>query len=93
MNPQFEWDEDKAAQNLEKHGVSFEEASDVFDDPFMGLVYDEDHSDAEDRFVAIGVNASRILLIVVHTIRDNRIRLISARVATKAEREAYEEGF
>jgi uncharacterized protein len=89
---QFEWDAAKATANLEKHGVSFREAREIFDDEFMQLMYDDDHSDAEDRFVAIGMSKTWKLLIVVHTIRNDRFRLISARNATNSERRTYETG-
>jgi uncharacterized protein len=89
---QFEWDEAKAIANLEKHGVSFREAREIFDDEFMQLMYDDDHSDAEERFIAIGMSKTWKLLIVVHTIRNDRFRLISARNATNSERRSYENG-
>ena len=90
-NPPFEWDETKAASNHAKHGVSFIEATDVFDDPLMQLVYDDDHSDDEDRFLALGETRTGRLLVVAHVIREEQIRLISARDATARERRDYEE--
>ena len=89
---QFEWDNAKAIANLEKHGVSFREASEIFDDEFMQLMYDDDHSESEERFIAIGMSKTWKLLIVVHTIRNDRFRLISARNATNSERRTYETG-
>ena len=86
---QFEWEEAKAIANLEKHGVSFREAREIFDDEFMQLMYDDD---AEERFIAIGMSRTWKLLIVVHTIRNDRFHLISARNATNSERRTYETG-
>ncbi len=88
----FEWDENKAVINLSKHGVSFEEAKTVFDDPLYVDFYDPDHSDYEERYLIVGESNRGRLLIVSYTERGDLIRLISARVVTKAEREAYEEG-
>jgi uncharacterized protein len=88
----FEWDEDKAAANLSKHGVSFEEANTVFDDPLYIDFYDPDHSLDEHRYIIIGESQQHRLLMVSYTERGNIIRLISAREVTRAEREAYEEG-
>jgi uncharacterized protein len=90
----FEWDPRKADINLRKHGVSFEEPATVFRDYLSVTVMDPDHSQLEDRFLTIGTSASGRMLIVAHTEEDrgNRIRLISARALTAAERRAYEEG-
>lgn len=88
----FEWDENKAARNLSKHGVSFEEAKTVFDDPLYVDFYDPDHSEDEERYLIVGDSDQQRLLIVSYTERGNSIRLISARQVTQAEREAYEEG-
>jgi uncharacterized DUF497 family protein len=79
--------------NLRKHGVGFAEASTVFDDPLSITVPDPDHGRDEDRFVIVGMSGKRRLLIVVHTIRGERIRLISARSATKHERSKYEDSY
>lgn len=87
---QFEWDTAKAARNLAKHGVSFDEASTVFGDPLAGTVLDPRHSGEEPRFVTIGLSRSRRLIIVAHAEREDRIRLISARRATRRERRSYE---
>ena len=90
---EFKWDEEKAAANLAKHRVSFEEAETVFDDPLYVDFYDPDHSVDEHRYIIIGVSQQRRLLIVSYTERDDDvIRLISAREVTRSERETYEEG-
>jgi len=83
----FEWDPKKAAANLAKHGVSFEEARTVFADERAKIIVDPDHSDDEDRFLLLGLSLKLRLLVVCHCFRasDNVIRLISARKATKPE--------
>jgi uncharacterized DUF497 family protein len=81
----FEWDEEKAAANLAKHGVSFEEAQSVFDDPLYVDFYDPDHSQDEHRYIIIGESQQRRLIIVSYTERDDVIRLISAREVTKSK--------
>ena len=86
----FEWDPKKAESNIEKHGVSFEEASTVFRDPLSLTIDDPLHSTGEVRMVQIGISHKNRLLIVVHTERENTIRIISARKATKKERNNYE---
>ena len=88
-SPRFEWDDDKAAQNLAKHGVSFERATQIFDDPLLASMADPDHSDFEDRFITIGSTFWDEVLVVVHAYRGERIRLISARRATHSERRHY----
>jgi uncharacterized protein len=88
----FRWDEDKAASNLSKHGVSFGEAKSVFDDPLYVDFYDPDHSGSEERYLIIGASNRGRLLIVSYTERGDSTRLISAREVTRSEREAYEEG-
>ena len=88
----FEWDAQKAAANLEKHGVSFEEASSVFFDPLSATGDDPDHSFGERRFVTFGVSSSGRLLVVAHVEKDDAIRIISARQASRSERNLYEEG-
>ncbi|AFY36413.1 BrnT family toxin [Calothrix sp. PCC 7507] len=88
----FEWDENKAVINLSKHGVSFAEAKTVFDDPLYVDFYDPDHSGDEQRYLIVGESNQRRLLIVSYTERGDSMRLISARVVTSAEREAYQEG-
>jgi uncharacterized protein len=87
----FEWDPEKAGANERKHGVSFGEAATAFGDPLSLTIADPDHSDREDRFVLLGESFRGRLLVVVHTEREDRIRLISARLATRRERRAYEE--
>lgn len=89
---QFERDPDKADSNLEKHGVPFDEAATAFGDPLSLTIADPDHSLDEERFVLIGHSFSGRLVVVAHTDRDGRIRVISARIATKNERRSYEEG-
>ena len=88
----FEWDPGKAAENLAKHGVSFEEAATVFRDALSATGADPDHSLGEERFVTFGVSTGRRLLAVAHTDRDDTIRIISARTVTPSERKIYEEG-
>lgn len=87
----FEWDPDKAASNVSKHGVSFEEAQTVFQDDLFVAFEDPDHSQAEHRLIIMGQSTERRLLVVAYTERRGRIRLISAREATRKERRAYEE--
>ena len=87
----FEWDARKAAANAEKHGVTFDEALSAFSDPLSRSIPDPDHSTNEDRFLLLGLSASGRLLAVAHTERADRIRLISARLASKRERRSYEE--
>jgi uncharacterized DUF497 family protein len=86
----FEWDSDKAASNLLKHGVSFEEAATVFEDVFALTVEDSMHSDVESRLVTLGVSSVSRLLLVVNTERGDNIRIISARSPSPAERRFYE---
>ena len=83
----FEWDEEKNNINKEKHRISFETASHVFDDPYYIEMYDFEHSVDEDRFIAIGKVGE--ILFVVFTERKESVRLISARLATEAERRVY----
>ena len=87
----FEWDPNKAEINLRKHGVSFAEAGTVFGDELAITVPDPDHSDDENRYITIGWSNRRRLLIVSHTDRDDKIRIISARELTPRERKTYEE--
>ena len=87
----FEWDETKAASGQQKHGITFEEASTVFDDP-LGVIFDDEwHSDEEPREILIGQSRQNRLLLVCFTTRYEAVRLISARPATKQERQDYEE--
>lgn len=89
----FEWDEEKAEINLEKHKIGFEEAKTIFGDPFSITIDDPDHSELEQRFIDIGKSIDGKLLIVVYTERRNKIRIISCRKATPAERRKYEKQF
>jgi uncharacterized protein len=91
MALEFEWDSAKAASNLSKHGVAFEEAVTVFDDPLSTTVIDPDHSLMEERLVIFGRSSAGRILAVMHTERGARVRIISAREATRAERDVYEE--
>ena len=88
---EFEWDPRKAETNMQKHGVSFTEAGTVFGDEVAITVPDPDHSKNEDRYITIGWSNQYRLLMVSHTDRGDRIRIISARELTKTERKAYEE--
>ncbi len=87
----FEWDDAKAASNIEKHGVGFEEASTVFYDPHALLIDDEGHSQDEKRFVILGISDVARVLTVCHCYREaiDRVRIISARRATKREEAEY----
>ena len=87
----FTWDARKAAANLRKHGVSFEEASTVFRDTLSATGLDPDHSIGEHRFVTFGISKQGRLIVVSHTGGDDTIRIISARLATRQERKIYEE--
>lgn len=89
---QFEWDPRKARSNLRKHGVSFDEAATVFLDDLSLTGDDPDHSVSEERYVTFGVSSAGRLLVVAHTERGNRTRIITARPATPSERKLYEEG-
>ena len=88
----FEWDDEKATRNLAKHGVSFHEAATVLGDPLAMTYFDPDHSEDEDRYLTIGHANIGQVLIVSHTDRGDRIRIISARRVTRKERKSYEEG-
>jgi uncharacterized protein len=88
----FSWDPKKAAANLKKHGVSFEEASTVFHDTLSVTGSDPDHSGEEQRFVTFGNSSEDRLLVVAHTDEGQTIRMISARLVTRQERRIYEEG-
>ena len=87
----FEWDETKAAANLAKHKVSFDEAQTVFDDPLFIIFADPDHSLDEERCIILGESDRNRLLVVSFTEREGATRLISSRTATRHERKAYEE--
>jgi uncharacterized DUF497 family protein len=86
----FDWDPNKAARNLQRHSVAFEEAATVFDDVLGWTFFDPDHSRDEDRFLTIGTSSMGRLLIVAHTEEDDYIRIISAREVTRRERRDYE---
>ncbi len=92
MRPNFEWDENKAKANRQKHKVSFDEAVTVFVDPFSVTIPDPDHSESERRYINIGISEKGRLIVVVYTERGASIRVISCRKATSAERRFYEEG-
>jgi uncharacterized DUF497 family protein len=90
----FDWDERKNRANRTKHGVWFEEAQSVFDDPRGRLFEDPEHSDEEERFILLGISSAARPLVVVHCYRESEelVRIISARKATKKEVKFYEEG-
>lgn len=92
MSLNFEWDNHKAARNLAKHGVSFDEGMTVFDDPFYIDFYDPDHSYEEHRYIIVGISKQQRVLVVSYTERGDIIRLISARPATRKEQRDYEDG-
>ena len=89
----FEWDGAKASSNFRKHAVTFEEAVNVFEDSLSLTIPDPQHSKNEERFVIIGRSHRGRTLVVVHTERGDRIRIISARLPTPRERRQYEEGY
>jgi uncharacterized DUF497 family protein len=88
----FEWDRRKDSANLRKHGIGFVEAMTVFGDPLSITIPDPNFDIDEERLVIIGMSSEQNLLVVVHTVREERTRLISARSATKHEKRNYEEG-
>jgi len=89
---QFEWDPRKAAANLKKHGVTFQEAATIFGDPLAITFQDPDHSEGEERQMTFGVSIQKRLIVVSHTQRKDRTRIISARLMDRKERVIYEEG-
>jgi hypothetical protein len=96
VNCNFEWDPIKARDNLDKHGVTFEEAATVFKDPKAISIFDPDHGETEDRWVTLGISEKGRLLIVIHAFRKESedavmIRIISSRKATKHETASYGE--
>lgn len=91
MKPHFEWNPEKAGSNLQKHQVDFDEASTIFDDPQFITFLDEEHSADEERYITIGLSTQNRLLMVAHTERNENIRIISARKATKYEEKFYQE--
>lgn len=97
MNYNFEWDPNKAKNNISKHQISFEDATSVFQDKNAISIFDEKHSSNEDRWITIGMDLKTRTLVVIHTFisldKDNcNIRIISARKATKNEQKVYKEG-
>jgi uncharacterized DUF497 family protein len=89
MGLTFEWDEQKADANIDKHGVGFQEAITAFFDPFSQTIHDPDHSVSEDRFILLGRTSRGRLVVAIHVERGDNIRMISARLATRAERRDY----
>ncbi len=90
----FEWDKNKENSNIKKHDVTFEQASYVFADKYALNKYDTEHSDDEDRWILLGKSLNETLLLVVHTFKDSEgiefVRIISARKATKSEKQIYQ---
>jgi hypothetical protein len=96
MQYNFEWDPEKAKRNFHKHGVSFERAAGIFLDPFAISIYDEEHSENEDRWITIGSEVNDVLLVAIHTFKPvdenvSLIRIISARKADREETLQYHE--
>jgi uncharacterized DUF497 family protein len=91
MGQTFKWDEEKASANLKKHRASFNEAASIFDDPMAITFPDPLHSESEERCLTIGISYKGRILIVAHTGRENKIRIINCRKATALERSLYEE--
>jgi uncharacterized protein len=89
---EFEWDEKKAVANERKHGISFHEAATVFGDPLAITFSDPDHSEGEYRLLTFGVSRFNRLLVVSHSEKGNRLRIISVREMTRHERKIYEDG-
>jgi len=88
----FEWDPRKAAANLKKHGVTFQEAATVFGDPLAITFQDPDHSEEEERQMTYGLSQQMRLIVVSHTQRIDQMRIINARLMDRKERVIYEEG-
>jgi uncharacterized DUF497 family protein len=95
MQYNFEWDPAKARSNATKHGVRFEQAAEVFLDALQLTVFDDEHSESEERWITLGKAKNGLLLVVVHTFEEHEdsatVRMISAREATKHEQRQYEE--
>jgi uncharacterized DUF497 family protein len=87
----FEWDPKKAEANLAKHGVGFPEAATIFGAPLARTIYDNEHSDIEDRYVTIGYSEQNRLIVAGHTDREDRVRIITARPASTRERQEHEQ--
>jgi len=88
----FEWNEKKAGDNVRKHGITFHEAATVFGDPLAITFADPDHSIEEQRYLTFGISRLGRMLVVSHTDREERVRIIGARLVTRRERKIYEEG-
>ena len=91
MPASFEWDPLKAKNNLLKHQVTFEEASSIFNDPQFITFLDDEHSTNEERYISIGISNRNLVLMVAHTERKDKVRIISARKATDNEEKFYQE--
>ncbi len=91
MDDLFEWNPEKVEINLKKHGISFKEAETVFSDPLSLTVSDSLHSEEENRFIITGFSDERRQLVIAHTDRNDKIRIINARLATPGERKKYEQ--
>ena len=89
---EFEWDPKKAGANVRKHDVTFQEAAAIFGDPLAITFEDPDHSEDENRYITFGLSSQERLLVVSHTERGGRTRIISARLMDRKERRIYEEG-
>ena len=91
----FEWDSEKEKANIRKHGVTFEQASYVFSDLFALNKFDDEHSLEEDRWVLLGKSLNKVILVVIHTFKDDDgieyVRIISARKATRSEQQTYQQ--
>ena len=92
MKLTFEWDKVKARKNYDKHRVAFDEGRTIFGDPFLLTFPDMDSSELEVRYISVGISAKDRILVLAHTERLGKIRIISCRRATAHERRAYEEG-
>lgn len=88
----FEWDPEKAEANLKKHGVTFQEAATVFGDPLAITFHDPDHSEEEERYLTFGLSLQNRLVVISHTERAGKTRIISARLMDRKEKVIYEEG-
>jgi len=88
----FEWDPKKATANVKKHGVTFQEAATIFGDPLAITFDDPDHFMSEKRYITFGLSLEKRLIVVSHTERGDRTRIISARLMDRKERKIYEEG-
>jgi len=91
----FEWDTEKEKLNIQKHGISFEQASYVFADPFALSQYDDEHSQIEDRWILLGRSLNDTILTIIHTFKEESgtesVRIISARKATNSEKQVYQQ--